>query len=93
MFGNGTKRALTKRGIKKIDAVVTGLILGGIIASIYGIKKSEECREKRVQPDETGSDSKHSVPAILKMLVFGVKTVEKKPENSTLWGRISSIFR
>lgn len=30
---------VAKQGIKKMDRVVTGLLLGGIIASIYGVKK------------------------------------------------------
>jgi len=36
-----------KRSIKKIDAVVTGMLLGGIVASIYGIKKKVEHREEK----------------------------------------------
>ncbi len=33
---------VAKKGIKNIDAVVTGVILWGIIASIYGVKKLRE---------------------------------------------------
>lgn len=31
--------AVTKRGIKKMDAIVTTAILGGVVASLYGVKK------------------------------------------------------
>ncbi|GAB0175109.1 MAG: hypothetical protein HHAS10_09880 [Candidatus Altimarinota bacterium] len=30
---------VAKQSIKKMDHVVTGLLLGGVIASIYGVKK------------------------------------------------------
>jgi hypothetical protein len=30
---------VAKKGIKTMDTVVTGMILGGIIASLYGVKK------------------------------------------------------
>lgn len=33
---------VAKSGIKKMDAVVTWVILSGIIASIYGVKKLRE---------------------------------------------------
>lgn len=34
--------SVAKKGIKKMDTVVTGVILGGIVASIYGVKKLQE---------------------------------------------------
>lgn len=33
---------VAKKGIKTMDTVVTGMILGGIIASIYWVKKLRE---------------------------------------------------
>lgn len=33
---------VAKKGIKRMDAVVTGVILGGLIASIYGVSKLRE---------------------------------------------------
>lgn len=33
---------MPKRGIKKMDAVVTGAILGGVVASLYGVKKLKD---------------------------------------------------
>ena len=47
---------VAKKGIKTMDTVVTGMILGGIIASLYGVKK---LREKNIQ-DEKESD--HDTP-------------------------------
>lgn len=38
---------VAKKGIKKMDAVVTGVILSGIIASIYGVKKLREKEEHK----------------------------------------------
>ncbi|MFZ2255429.1 MAG: hypothetical protein WAW59_04450 [Patescibacteria group bacterium] len=43
---------VAKKGIKKMDAVVTGVILSGIVASIYGVKKLRE-REEQNQHDAT----------------------------------------
>lgn len=37
---------VAKKSIKRMDTVVTGVILGGIIASIYGIKKLKEKEEE-----------------------------------------------
>lgn len=38
---------VAKKGIKKMDAVVTGVILSGIVASIYGVKKLREREEEQ----------------------------------------------
>jgi len=35
---------VAKKGIKTMDAVVTGVVLGGIVASIYGVKKLRETK-------------------------------------------------
>lgn len=40
-----SEETITKSSIKKMDAVVTGVILGGVIGSIYGIKKLRERQE------------------------------------------------
>lgn len=39
---------VAKKGIKHMDAVVTGVILSGIIASIYGVSKLRE-KEKTIE--------------------------------------------
>ena len=36
------KENVAKKGIKSMDAVVTGVILSGIVASLYGVKKLRE---------------------------------------------------
>lgn len=38
-----------KNGIKKVDALITGVILGGVIGSIYGIKKLKDHKESHPQ--------------------------------------------
>ncbi len=87
MFGQGSNKALTKRGIKKMDALVTGLILGGIVASIYGIKKSDQAVEQAKEKILQESD-KHSIGSVLRMLVFGVE----KPKKEGIIKRIFSRF-
>jgi hypothetical protein len=37
---------IAKKGIKTMDTVVTGMILGGIIASLYGVKKLRDNQSK-----------------------------------------------
>ncbi len=37
-----------KKSIKTMDTVVTGMILGGIIASLYGVKKLRE-KDKKIE--------------------------------------------
>lgn len=39
--------AVVKRGIKKMDAVITGAILGGVVAGVYGVKKLRENQEEK----------------------------------------------
>ncbi len=47
---------VAKKSIKTMDTVVTGMILGGIVASLYGVKK---LREKKSQSDEKDQDNNH----------------------------------
>ncbi len=42
---------VAKKSIKSMDAVVTGVILGGIVASIYGVKKLTEKNDKHSQEE------------------------------------------
>lgn len=39
--------AIAKKGIKKMDAVVTGAILWGIVASLYGVKKLQHISDEK----------------------------------------------
>ena len=41
---------VARKSIKTMDTVVTGMILGGIIASLYGVKK---LRDKKIKSDDT----------------------------------------
>lgn len=51
--------AVVKRSIKKMDAVITGAVLGGVVASLYGVKKlrdaneKNEANEKNQNPEKT----------------------------------------
>ncbi len=64
---------VAKKGIKNIDAVVTGVILWGIIASLYGVKKLRE-KEKVQEVTEHTEDHMIEPP--------------KKIERISLWKRI-----
>jgi hypothetical protein len=44
---------LAKKSIKTMDTLVTGMILGGIIASIYGVKKLKEKKENHGENTHT----------------------------------------
>lgn len=95
MFGSKSTIPLTKKGLKKMDALVTGIILWGIVASIYGIKKNEIAKEALKQKILTESD-KHSLGSIIRMLVFGTNdaepTVEKPGIFGTLRSKLQSFF-
>lgn len=39
--------SVAKKWIKNMDAVVTGVILSGIVASIYGVKKLKEKHDEQ----------------------------------------------
>lgn len=85
MFNKNDK--LHKRGIRKIDAVVTGMLLGGIVASIYGIKKStEHFEEKHTEEQEV---PRSRLRQIMKMLVFWVQ----EPEIEKKKGFFSRLFK
>jgi len=67
-----------KRSIRKIDAIVTGMLLGGVVASIYGIKKTQQhLDEKQLQER---AEKRNRMKKILGMLIFGCSeaVVEKK---------------
>lgn len=76
MFNKNDK--IHKRSIRKIDAIVTGMLLGGVVASIYGIKKTQEhLDEKQLQER---AEKRNRMKKILGMLIFGYSepVVEKK---------------
>ena len=51
--------AVVKRGIKKMEAVIPGAVWGGVVASLYGVKKlrdaneKNEANEKNQNPEKT----------------------------------------
>lgn len=48
--------AVVKRGIKKMDAVITGAILGGVVAGVYGVKKLRENQEEKKSENSENID-------------------------------------
>jgi len=71
-----------------MDALVTGLLLWWVVASIYGIKKATEHKVEEevtiVNPKQEAS--KQQAKKILKMLIFGCEHEEKK-------GFLQKIFK
>lgn len=51
--------AVVKRGIKKMDAVITGAVLGGVVASLYGVKKLRDANEKNDTADKSAEPIKN----------------------------------
>lgn len=47
-----------KAGMKAIDKMATGIILGGLMASVYGMKKYEEKKQEEIQKKQQGKLSK-----------------------------------
>lgn len=47
---------VAQKSIKTMDTVVTGMILGGIVASLYGVKK---LREKKNLSEKEVHDEHH----------------------------------
>ena len=78
-----------KKSFRKIDAIVTGMLLGGIVASIYGIKKTVEKKHENDSPDKASSGFKN----ILKLLVFGAGREKVEPEKTEKKRSIFSIFK
>jgi hypothetical protein len=74
---------VAKQGIKKIDRVVTWLLLWGIIASIYGVKKlrqkengeehSEHHDEHDTHEQKEHHQSEQEKQSLLSRLFFGNK--------------------
>jgi len=64
--------------MKKVDAIVTGILLGWIVASIYGIKKTNKYLDE--QSKQEGETKMDWLKKILKMLIFGYNppVIEKK---------------
>ncbi len=72
--------SVAKKGVKKVDALVTGMILSWVIASIYGVKKIREnnaTKEKEEENTHTHMIEKAETVSkkrsILKRILFGNK--------------------
>ena len=60
---------VAKKSVKKVDALVTWVILGWVIASLYGVKK---IRENNEQKSDSTSEEKPQ-KSIIKRIIFGNK--------------------
>ncbi len=75
------EEGVAKKSVKKMDTLVTGMILWGIIASIYGVKKFTEKHEHddgtHMLPKNTEytDDNNHPIKkrGILSRIFFGNK--------------------
>lgn len=70
MFGRKKKKeTAAKKGIKGMDAVVTGAILWWVVASIYGVKKirdtKQETKDTEIQEEYKKTDKKRWIFARL----------------------------
>ena len=76
MFSKNDK--IHKRSLKKMDAIVTGILLWWVVASIYGIKKTQKHMDETKNPEWNIKENK--ICKIIKLLIFGVDApiVEKK---------------
>jgi len=76
MFSKNDK--IHKRSLKKMDAIVTGILLWWVVASIYGIKKTQKHMDETKNQEWNIKENK--IGKIIKMLIFGVDApiVEKK---------------
>lgn len=85
------------RSIKKMDAIITWLVLWWIVASVYWIKKHEYDKEKAAgehKEDEKIEKTKKGhmdMKSIIKALVFGFEEKEEIKSKSFL-SRLFSLF-
>lgn len=84
------KDKLHKQGIKKMDALVTGLLLWWVVASIYGIKKATQYKaiEEGQIIDPRQEESKRRAKKILKMLIFGCESAEVQEEKKGFFRKL-----
>ncbi len=78
------------KSIKKMDAIITGLVLWWIVASVYGIKKHENDKKPTAEQKEDKQKWWHmDFKSIVKALIFWFEEDRKK----TFVERIKSIFK
>lgn len=75
------KKDVTK-WIKKVDAVITWLILGGILASVYWVKKYEQHHNKdnqeKLEFNPPKAEKPNSKPSFFKQIFFWDEKQEQK---------------
>lgn len=84
-----TDEAVAKRGIKKMDALVTGAILGGVVASLYGVKKLKKKKhdaETSIPVDSVTADIHQKIEIVLEEME------QKKAELSKKRGFLQKLF-
>lgn len=65
---------VAKKSVKKVDALVTWVLLSGVIASIYGVKKIRENHSQKTEKKEEHTpEVKNEKKSILKRIIFGNK--------------------
>lgn len=67
-----TNDGIAKKNIKRMDTVVTGMILWGVIASIYGVKKLNERNHHDVH-EEHHEEKQEVKRSLWKRIIFGNK--------------------
>ena len=91
IFRNNRKKV--DKWLKKIDAVITWLVLWWIVASVYWIKKEHDKLEKEQEEklkNEELQKGMMDLRSILKALVFWFK--EEKPKK-TFFQKLFWIFK
>ncbi|MDD4531072.1 MAG: hypothetical protein PHO80_06010 [Candidatus Gracilibacteria bacterium] len=71
------KKDHVKKPLKKVDKLATGLILGGIVASVYGIKKYEEVKRKKIIQKEGEGKKKDKFRLMKALFGFAINKVKK----------------
>lgn len=74
-----------KHTIKKIDAIITGIVVGWVVASVYWIKKYDQSKNEKITKEEhienKSENKKMSKSEIIKALIFGnKKEITQKPK-------------
>lgn len=73
--------AVVKRGIKKMDALITGAVLGGVVAGVYGVKKLRNSGELEKMEEEIEENSEKLKKLELKVVEQEEQLTESKSES------------
>lgn len=72
------KKDHVKKPLKKVDKLATWLILGWIVASVYGIKKYEEVKRKKIIQTEIQWKKKDKFRLLKALTGFVISKAKKK---------------